>query len=149
MASEGLTTLDDFQRFGGDELKIAYKNTRSLADPISIPAKSDTHLLVASIAWNYYTDTGCTVTPTNMHYTNVLRDFHIEWKAIQSMVGSNSDQKLPVMSKNHPPLKGFESFKGYLYITFGVRKIPLAYIIRTNVNVPPEAAIAGHTIPAT
>ena len=48
---------------------------------VPIPARSITHLLIASVAYHYYVDTGRAVTNTNMQFTNILRDFHVEWKA--------------------------------------------------------------------
>ena len=36
--------------------------------PVPIPARSTTRLLVASIAYHYYVDTGRAVTPASMHY---------------------------------------------------------------------------------
>ena len=46
--------------------------------------------------------------------------------------------KLITISKINTPLKWCESFQHYLYATFGVRKIPLTYVIRESVNVTPE-----------
>ena len=78
-----------------------------------------------------------------MHFTNVLRDFDIEWKAIQSMVEKDNELKLPVLSKTSPPLKWCESFKQYLHHTFGCRKVPLSYVIRKTSDVDPEAPPAS------
>ena len=47
--------------------------------------------------------------------------------------------KLPTLSKINTPLKWCESFKHYLYTTFGVRKIPLTYVIRKSESVTPES----------
>lgn len=104
---------------------------------VPIPARSITRLLIASVAYHYYVDTGRAVTNTNMHFTNVLRDFHVEWKAMESM-STQESPTLPILSKNNPPLKWCESFKNFLYASFGVRKVPLLYIIRNNVAVTPE-----------
>ena len=53
--------------------------------PVLIPARSASRLNVASITYHYYTNTSCEVTPQNMHYVNVLKDFHIECKALEQM----------------------------------------------------------------
>ena len=102
-----------------------------------IPARSASTLYVASIAYHYYIDTSREVTPQNMHYVNVRKDFHIEWKALKQMEKQDSP-KLPTLSKINKPLKWYESFKHYLYSTFGVRKFPLTYIIRKTESVTPE-----------
>ena len=104
---------------------------------VPIPAKCITRLLIASVAYHYYKDTGREVTHTNMHFTNVLRDFHIEWKAMLS-IAEQEAPSLPILSKNNPPLKWCESFKNFLYAIFGVRKVPLLYVIRENEDVTPE-----------
>ena len=74
-----------------------------------------------------------------MHYTNVLRDFHIEWKSIFDLVNKDPELKLPILTKTNTPIKWCESFKHYLHNTFGVRKVPLSYVIREEVTVKPEA----------
>ena len=104
---------------------------------LPIPARSITRLLIASVAYHYYVDTGRAVTKTNMHFTNVSRDFHVEWKAMENMSAQESPT-LPILSKNNPPLKWCESFKNFLYASFGVRKVPLLNVIRNNLAVTPE-----------
>ena len=54
-------------------------------------------------------------------------------------MADNDAPTLPLLSKNNPPLKWCESFKQYLYAKFGVRKVPLLYVIRENEDVTPEA----------
>ena len=78
LQGEGLVRPGDFRDFKKDELLVAFKNVRSLTPPVPIPAKCTNRLLIASVAWNYYTDTGRQVTPANMHFNNVLRDFYVE-----------------------------------------------------------------------
>ena len=107
-------------------------------NPVPIPARSTKRLLIASVAFHYYRDTGRAVTPINMHFNNVLREFYIEWKALETMA-DNETPTLPLLSKNNPPLKWCESFKQYLYGKFGVRKVPLLYLLRETREVTPEA----------
>ena len=105
LSAQGLTTHDCFSNFGKDELDIALKNMRTsvpgvpavmevLNDagdvvvaastvvqpvpPVAIPIKYTQRLEVASTVWNYYTDTSCVVTNKNIHYKNVLENFHRE-----------------------------------------------------------------------
>ena len=80
-----------------------------------------------------------------MHYSNVLKDFYIIWQALEKMSKQNTP-KLPTLSKNNTPLKWCESFKHYLYSTFGVRHIPLTYVIRDSVDVTPESGNNPHAV---
>ena len=75
---EGIDSLDDFQDFKKEELIVAFKNVRSQTPPVPIPARSTTRILIASVAWNYYHNTGREVTAANMNFTNVLYEFNIE-----------------------------------------------------------------------
>ena len=106
---------------------------------VPIPAKSTSRLLIASVAYHYYLDTGRVVTAGNMNFNNVLREFDVEWKAIVKMA-KNEATKLPTLSKLNPPLKWCESFRNFLYTTFGVRNVPLLYVVRKNTAVIPETA---------
>ena len=171
LAAQGLATPSDFSEFGKEELDSALKNMRTAIPgvaaipaavdvngveiapavpaepaipPVVMPAKSTHRLEVASIAWHYYTDTGRTVTSINMHYNNVLKDFYIEWKAIESMA-EETKADVPLIDKNNPPLKWIDTFEDFLMNTFGVRKTPLAYVTRQTVDVPPEVCPVGDT----
>ena len=62
LANEGFVTELDFLDFDHDTLRQSFKNTHSLNPPVPIPAKSVSRLLLASTAFNYYTDTGRDVT---------------------------------------------------------------------------------------
>ena len=155
LAAQGLTTPDDFSDFGIDEHDTALKNMRTAipglpavaevlngagdvqvaaapavppVPPVVMPAKSTQQLEVTSTAWHYYNNTGQTVTNTNMHYKNVLKDFHIEWKTIESMA-KESKPDVPVITKGNINLKWTDTFKDYCLNTFSVRKTPLAYVI--------------------
>ena len=143
LGAEGLTTVNDFVDFEQEELKVAFKNMRTAPAPVSIPARCSTRLIIASVAFHYYRDIGREVTAVNINFINVLRNFNIEWKALNEKKKQDADVQLPVLSKSVPPLKWCESFKHYLYNTFGVRSIPLLYVVREKVDVDPEAPPAG------
>ena len=106
---------------------------------VPIPAKSSSRLLVASVAYHYYQDTGRAITAGNMHFNNVLRDFNMEYQAIRK-TDKLQTMKLPALTAANPPLQWCESFRNFLYTTFGVRKIPLLYVVRESVAVIPEGA---------
>ena len=165
LATQGLETVDDFVDFGKDELEQALKNMRTsipgIAEipaitgangvittpavpavpailPVILPAKSTHRLEIASVAWHYFTDTSRDITSINMHYTTTLKNFHIEWKAITEMAKA-APSEVPCITKNNPPLRWTDTFRDYCLNTFGVRKAPLAYVIRDNVEVMPES----------
>ena len=50
--------------------------------PVIMPAKLTHRILVASIAYAYYTDTSRDVNHTNMHYTNVLKKIMLSGKLL-------------------------------------------------------------------
>ena len=72
-----------------------------------------------------------------MHFQNTMRDFKTEWDAIATL-SKQVSPKVPVLSKTNPPLRWSESFKNVCYNTFGMRTVPLSYIIRDKVEVTPE-----------
>ena len=75
-----------------------------------IPGKCVSRLLISSIAWNYYTDSGYIATANNMHFRDTLRDFYTEWEAIVTLVKQDLP-KVPTLSKTNPPLRWCEFFK--------------------------------------
>ena len=72
-----------------------------------------------------------------MHYQSTLRDFNTEWTAIVKL-SNESAPKVPTLTNTNTPLRWCESFKNIWYNTFGVRTVPLSYIIRDEVEVTPE-----------
>ena len=171
LALQGLEVVTDFSDFGKDELEQALKNMRTSIPgipavpavtaangtvttpgipavdpilPVILPAKSIHRLTVASIAWHYYTETSRVVTHTNMHYTNILKSFYTEWKAIVSM-SNETTADVPCITKSNQPLKWTDTFKDWSMNTFGVRNAPLAYVIRDTVSVLQETRPAGDT----
>ncbi len=164
LANEGLRTIEDFFDFKADQIDQAIKNMKtSVPDvlpipeqrdengtivragiegirgipPCLVPAKCVLRLKVASIAYHYYLDTGRTPTPANMNYTLVLRGFYEEYEAIDKMSEADSPS-VPQLSKNMTVIRWVESFKDHLSRVFGVRKCPLTYLIRSEVEVEDE-----------
>ena len=105
--------------------------------PVIVSAKCTLRLKVASAAYHYYTSISRIPTPVNMNYTNVLRDFYIEWEAIIALADEDKP-KVPMLTKHITPLKWIESFRDCLYRTYGIRGAPLLYVIRESINAPDE-----------
>ena len=101
------------------------------------PARCASRVLISSKAWNYYNDTGREATQNNMHFSLTLRDFNVEWEAIITLAKMIL-AKVPILSKTNPTLTWRESFKNVCYNNFGVRIVPLLYVICDVVDVTPE-----------
>ena len=60
-----------------------------------------------------------------------------KWSAIKTL-SKQSPPKVPTLTKTNTPLRWYDAFKKVCYNTFGVRTVPLTYIIREKVEVTPE-----------
>lgn len=105
--------------------------------PFIISAMSLQKLQVASIAASYYKTIGRELTHTNMHYSNVLRDFYLQWKALEER-RKEDDPKVPIVSKGLAITKWTDTFNDFCWKVVGARNIPLAYVIRENAVVSPN-----------
>jgi hypothetical protein len=105
--------------------------------PFIISAMSLQKLQIASIAVSYYKTIGRDVTHTNMHYTNVLKDFHLQWKALEEKK-KDDEPKVPMVNKGLQITKWTDTFNDFCWKVIGSRNIPLAYVIRDNAVVDPN-----------
>ena len=97
-------------------------------------------LIVASNAAKYYSAIGRVPTTTNMRYTQVLTDFKVEWEAYEELRRS-APPIVPLIEDRHDDrkvIKWSPIFEDVLNRTYGSRG-PLAYVVRKNSEVPPEA----------
>ena len=100
---EGIINVDNLDDFKKDQLNQAFKNMHTpitgipavaaaggdtaVTEVDHIPsvlvyAKCDLRLKVAPIDYYYYISIVNSVTPANMNYTNVLKEFNIECEAL-------------------------------------------------------------------
>jgi len=105
--------------------------------PILVSTKCSLCLKKASIEFHYYESIGCFPTSININYSNILRNFYIEWEAM-TMISAVETPEVPLISKNFTPIKWIESFKYYMSRTYGIRNTPLLYSIREMVAVSSE-----------
>jgi hypothetical protein len=78
----------------------------------------------------------------NLQWTTTMKNFEIQWKALEDK--KNGDEpEVPKITKALPIIKWTEAFRDYLHRMIGQRTIPLAYVIRPVVAVPPIGGIAG------
>ena len=97
-------------------------------------------LIVAMHAANYYSSIGRTMTAQNMHFTNVLSSFKLEWDDYTSLK-SLDDPAVPAINdkdNDRKIIKWTPIFLDCMSRTFGSRG-PLAYVLRENNAVPTEA----------
>ena len=156
---EGLINVDNYDDFKEDQLKKSVKNIHiditvipavsdygSAADitavspipPVLVSAKCDLRLKVLSIANHYYVSIGRTVTPSNINYTNVLKGFNVEYKALITIF-KDINTNVPLLSKNQTLLKWIESLKDCFFCAYSLCLFPLIYVVREDNDVSNEA----------
>ena len=64
-----------------------------------------------------------------------MKNFEVQWKALKSRK-DDINPTIPKISKSLPIIKWTEAFHDFLNRIIGIRTIPLAYVIRTKVDVP-------------
>jgi hypothetical protein len=105
---------------------------------VPLSAKQKNRLHTARIAYKYLTDTARPVTPQSMNYTSVLKDFRIEWDSIVKLEEQKTND-LPTISRELQVMQWQPAFVDHLSTVFGVRGIPLTYVIREDVAVQAHA----------
>lgn len=105
--------------------------------PFIISGMSLQKLQVASIAAGYYQTINREMTPSNMHYTNVLKDFYLQWKGLEEKK-KEDEAKVPIVTKGLPITKWTDTFNDFCWKVIGSRNIPIAYVIRENAVVDPN-----------
>jgi hypothetical protein len=137
---EGISSVQDLEEFESEDFKQLVSNLRSPTGdgPFVLGAKSLKRLKVAAKAVRYYTAIGRELSAGNMHYTNVLKNFDMQWNAL---VQRNDDDapSTPKITRSLKVPRWSESFRDFLHRVNGVRNAPLAYVIRQEVEVEPVA----------
>jgi hypothetical protein len=103
--------------------------------PFTFGAKSQKRLLEAAELIRFYNTVGRTLTPANLQYNTVIKDFTEQWKALKTRK-EGEDPEVPVISKALPIIKWTEAFDDFLNRAVGARTIPLAYVSRELVDPP-------------
>jgi hypothetical protein len=153
LQQEGITTVGDLADFDKTSLQQVADNLRRpggrVPDPdpgaavgATIPtpsfvfgAKSHKRLLVACDLVRYYETVGRDLTAPNLQWSNVMKNFDIQWKALKDRQ-DDDDPEVPKVSKSLSIMKWTEAFQDFLSRVVGKRLIPLIYVIRDDVNVP-------------
>ena len=153
---EGIQAVADLADFEKQELQQLADNLRKpggrIPDPnpnaapgATIPtpaftfgAKSQKRLTVACDLVRYYQTVGRDLTSANIQWNQVMSNFEIQWKALKEKKDED-DPDVPTITKALPIIKWTEAFQDFLHRVIGARMIPLAYVIRTNPQVPGTA----------
>ena len=152
LGHEGMRTVGDLVDFDKDSLAQIASNLRRpggrIPDPTpgavagaTIPtppfvfgAKSQARLEVACDLIRFYETIGRPLTASNITWQPVMRNFGEIWKSMVARKEA-SDPDTPKISKGLPIMKWTESFRDHLHQCYGMRTIPLAYVIRDDVAV--------------
>ena len=120
--SEGINTIDDLADFDNDKIwKQVISNCKyppKLANAhgvlqeqaaFHLPAKSLHRLKVATQAVKYYLETGRPITLSMMNWTNTLRSFEMQWKALKNLKAHNDTLLVPRITKSLDVFKWLEA----------------------------------------
>jgi hypothetical protein len=156
LQNEGIFTVDDLIDFTKDTLQQVADNLRRpggrIPDPTvgaaagaTIPtppfvfgAKSQKRLLAACDIVRYYEETGRPLTTANIQWNTVIKNFIEQWNALKDRKKGDIPE-VPKITKALPIIKWTQAFADFLHRVIGVRMIPLAYVIRDEVDVPAAA----------
>jgi hypothetical protein len=70
-----------------------------------------------------------------------MKNFSEQWKALENKKSAD-EPEVPKITKALPVIKWTEAFRDYLHRVISVRKVPLAYVVRTEEEVPNIGTIA-------
>ena len=82
--------------------------------PFVFSAKSQHRLTVACELVQYYNTIGHDLSSGNMRWSNVIKNFEIQWKALKECKETD-DPEVPKISKSLPIMKWTEAFQDYLH----------------------------------
>jgi hypothetical protein len=167
LVEEGIDVPSDLADFDKDTLKQVAENLRKPGGRVPNPdpnapagatietppflfgAKSQKRLLEAGELIRFYITIGRQLTPGNIRYDPVIKDFTEQWRAL-ALRQEEEDPEVPKISKALPIIKWTEAFDDFLSRKVGARTIPLAYVTRESDAVggpaPPLAQDKPHSL---
>ena len=98
-------------------------------------AESQHCISVACEIVRYYNAVGRDIATANMQWTQVIKNFEDQWKALKGRK-EEDEPDIPKVSKSLPIIKWTEAFQDFLHRVIEVRMIPLAYVTMAVVEVP-------------
>ena len=97
--------------------------------------KSQKRLGITCKLVQYYNTVCRDLTAASMRCNNVIKNFEIQWKALRVKKDKDTPE-VPKISKSLTIMKWTEACQDHLHRVIIVQMIPLAYVTRTNKNVP-------------
>ncbi len=172
MNIEGIINVEDLIEFDKDSLQTLADNLRRPPGRVPAPAgpappgglpppppggtiptpafvfgmRSQNRLLAASNLIKYYETTNRPLTAGNIQWNPIIKNFDIQWKALKSKRDEDTPD-VQKISKALPVIKWTEAFRDFLARVYGVRYIPLSYVIRETVQVPAAAPLLANNQP--
>ena len=152
LQQEGISTVNDLEDFDKETIEQIAANLRRPAGripdlapgaapgatiatpPFVLGAKSQKRLIVATDLVKFYTTVGRPLTVVNMAWNTCMKNFEAQWKALIDK-SKNDPPEVPKITKTLTIIRWTEAFNDHLHRVVGIRKIPLAYVIRAEVAV--------------
>jgi hypothetical protein len=155
---EGITSFISLGDFDADSIKTMARNCRETIPAIAadvdagilvdepevagtvISTQSMVRLTVACNATKYYLSINRVPTVANLHYQNILVSFKIEFEAYEKLQKEDSPDIPAIKDSDNERkvIKWAPIFMDCMSRTYGI-KGPLAYVLRDEVDVVPEA----------
>ena len=98
-------------------------------------ARSRTRLGTDAELVRYYETVNCTITVSNMTWSQTVKNFQVQWKSLEEKK-NNYKPNIPAIMKAFPVIKWTKPFRYYPHCRVGARTLPLAYVVRSNADVP-------------
>ena len=159
LQQEGILIVNDISNFNKTTIKQLAVKLRFPAGHVKHPnrpdnldamiptstfvfgARSRTRLTIAAKLVRYYDTVDCDITLSNMEWYQTVNNIQVQWKALDYK--KNKDKPdIPAIKKTLPVIKWTKEFRDYLHHHVGARMIPLAYVMRSDIDVPLIGEIA-------
>ena len=154
---EGVTSFESLGDFDATSIKALAKNCRETIPAVAldrdagilvdepqvngtvVSTQSMVRLTVACNATKYYLSVGRTPSLANLHYTNVLATFKVEYEAYEKLQKESAPDVPEIKDSDNERkvIKWAPIFMDCMSRTYGI-KGPLAYVLRQNADVTPE-----------
>lgn len=163
LGNQGINSVDDLKEFDKESLKMVADSLSNPGgripnpDPAAPPgstiprppyvfgAKSRLRLIAACDIVRYYDTVGRDLTPANMRYDPIIKNFAQQYKALEER--KEDEIEVPKITKGLKVMKWAESFEDWLSQQVGVRCIPLKYVTREVAVAPMPAPQLMNNMP--